>query len=104
MVRLFKKLIGFSWDQGNQDKNYLKHNVGIKECEEAFMDGRKKLFNDPSHSAKEKRYLLFGRTKQQRMLIIAFTIRNSNVRVISARDMKKKERVIYEKAVEAPKI
>jgi len=104
MVRLFKKLEGFIWDEGNQNKNLLKHGVSFRECEEAFNDSGKKLFNDRSHSVKEKRYLLFGKTKKHRLLTIAFTIRNAYVRVISARNMSKKERFNYEKASEASKI
>lgn len=104
MVRLFKKLVGFVWDDANRNKNWNKHKVSFKECEEAFTDGGKKLFNDPAHSAKEKRYLLFGKTKQLRLITIAFTIRSSYIRVVSARDMSRKERIIYEKALENSQI
>ena len=104
MVRLFKKLAGFAWDEANREKNQIKHNVSYKECEEAFSDGKKKLFNDPAHSAKEKRYLLFGKTVQLRYLIIAFTIRNLHVRVVSARDMNRKERKVYEEATQNTQI
>ena len=104
MVRLFKNLAGFAWDEGNREKNWHKHAVSFKECEEAFADSRKKLFNDPTHSVKEKRYLLFAKTRQSRLLTIAFTIRKSYVRVVSARDMSKKERTTYEKAVKDSQI
>ena len=100
MVKWFKRLEGFAWDEANRDKNLLKHNVSFKECEEAFADLQKKLFSDRQHSSQEKRYLLFAKTEKQRHLLIAFTVRKSHVRVISARDMNKKERKIYEKALE----
>ncbi len=105
MVRLFKKLAGFAWDEGNKEKNWLKHKVTFKECEEAFADSKKKLFSDPAHStAREKRYILFGKTVEKRLLTIAFTIRGSFVRVISARGMSHKERQVYEKAVKNSQI
>lgn len=88
----------FEWDDGNRDKNFIQHEVSFKECEEAFSDSQKKLFYDPKHSLKESRYLLFGKTENNKLLTIAFTIRNTYIRVISARDMSKKERYIYEKA------
>ena len=91
MVKWFKRLEGFAWDEANRDKNWFKHKVNLKVCEEAFSDLKKKLFSDRQHSSQEKRYLLFGKTEKPRYLLIAFTIRKSHVRVISARDLNKKE-------------
>jgi hypothetical protein len=96
MVRLFKKLSGFIWDKGNTNKNLLKHGVSNQECEEIFFDRNKKLFNDLLHSGKEKRYIIIGKTKKSRVLFIVFTIRNRNIRIVSARDMHAKERKVYE--------
>lgn len=104
MVKWFKRLEGFSWDEANREKNWLKHRVTFRECEEAFGDLEKKLFSDPRHSKVEHRYLLFGKTQAKKYLIIAFTIRKSLVRVISARPMSRKEKAIYEEAVKNSKI
>ena len=84
-------LVKFEWDQGNYDKNWKRHQVMYFEAEEVFFDDNKKIFEDPHHSETEKRYILLGRTVTKRALFIVFTIRNNLVRVISARDLNKKE-------------
>ena len=94
---MFSQISGFEWDEGNRDKNERKHRVTSKECEEAFFDGQKKIIKDPLHSGKEQRYILLGKTKVHRRLFIVFTIRKLFVRVISARDLNKKEYPLYEK-------
>jgi len=87
----------FEWDKGNIDKNLIKHQVSDTECEEIFFDAEKKIKKDPLHSKKEKRYILLGKTKEQRLLFIVFTIRRQKIRIISARDINKKEAKLYEK-------
>ena len=86
----------FEWDQGNKNKNYQKHGVTDQECEEAFFDPHKKILKDVFHSHHEQRYILLGETKKERRLFIVFTMRAGRARVISARDLNKKERKLYE--------
>ena len=87
---------GFQWDKGNKGKNYSKHKVTDQECEESFFDQNKRVFKDILHSGSEERYILLGQTKDSRILFIVFTIRHGKVRVISARDLNKKEKRFYE--------
>ena len=87
----------FEWDDANRIKNVKKHNATNEECEEIFFDPRKKIAKDILHSRYEDRYILIGETKKGRILFIVFTIRKTNVRVISARDLNRKERILYEK-------
>lgn len=103
-VGLFENIIGFEWDKFNKDKNFLKHSVANGECEEVFFDDDKKLFKDALHSRLEKRYIFIGKTKRKRLLFIVFTVRNNFIRIISARDLNKKERRLYEKTTQNPKI
>jgi uncharacterized DUF497 family protein len=91
------KPIKFDWNKGNIDKNWRKHKVGFKECEEIFFNKPLKTLYDIKHSQNEKRYLGFGKTNKNRKLLVAFTIRNKKIRIISARDMSRKERKIYGK-------
>ena len=86
----------FEWDHGNKNKNYKKHGVTDQECEEAFFDPHKRILKDVFHSHDEQRYILLGETKKERRLFIVFTMRSGRVRVISARDLNKKERKLYE--------
>lgn len=90
------KITSFDWDKGNIGKNWQKHKVTDRECEEAFFDSKKKVLKDPLHSAGEKRFILIGKTKLDRMLFIAFTVREGKIRVISVRDLNKKEIKLYE--------
>jgi len=96
MNNQIKNCEGFLWDRGNSDKNWIKHKVSRLECEEVFFNLPLVISDDFGHSVSEKRYYALGRSKSERYLFIAFTIRNTLIRVISARDMNKKERKIYE--------
>jgi uncharacterized protein len=89
--------IAFDWDHGNIDKNQEKHKVHFKEAEEIFFINPLKIFPDKQHSEKESRFVAYGITNNFRKLIVIFTIRDSKIRVISARNQNKKERSQYEK-------
>lgn len=90
------KPVQFEWDSHNQDKNWHKHKVDYKECEQAFINTPQAIFEDEAHSISELRYTLLSYTNNQRHLFITFTVRDNKVRIISARDQDKKERSIYE--------
>ena len=94
--RVIKNVISFEWDKGNKGKNFLKHEIKDEECEEVFFDHKKNIFVDKIHSGKEERYILLGKTKKQKLIFLVFTIRKNKIRVISARDLNKKEYKLYE--------
>lgn len=94
---IWNEPIEFQWDAGNSQKNE-KHKVVNTEIEEVFNDPNKAMSSDEKHSYVEQRHILLGKTKKKRLLYIVFTVRNGNVRVISARDVNKKEVDLYEKA------
>ena len=94
-IRKILGCIGFQWDKDNVEKNWLKHKVSPFECEQVFFNNA--LFaEDIKHSQREKRHYALGLTDDKRLLFVAFTIRKNRIRVISARDMSKKERKAYE--------
>jgi uncharacterized DUF497 family protein len=97
-VKLFENLTGFDWDENNREKNWEKHKVLVSECEETFFNLPLLLEEDSSHSHNEPRYFILGSSVAGRRLFISFTIREDKIRVISARDMSRKERKIYEQA------
>ncbi len=86
---------GFDWDQDNIEKNWLKHKVSLFECEQVFFNQPLVVQDDLKHSQKETRYYVLGQTDSNRLLFIVFAIRKNLIRVISARDMSKKERQVY---------
>ena len=88
---------GFEWDEGNIDKNWINHQVSNSECEEIFFNLPLLLSDDEKHSQYEKRYYVLGQTNARRWLFIVFTIRENKIRVISARDVNRKEERIYAK-------
>ena len=93
-------ITGFDWDDGNARKSQEKHHVTQAEAEQIFFNEPLLLLQDDKHSEKEARYHAFGKTNNARKLHIAFTIREGGrlIRVISARDMHRKERITYDKA------
>jgi uncharacterized DUF497 family protein len=96
-MRLWTKVLAFDWDTGNLHKNKLKFNVTNQEAEEVFSNEPLIVSEDKKHSTKrEERYQALGKTNNKRKLFLSFTIRNNRIRVISIRDMNKKEKVIYE--------
>ena len=92
---ILSQCIGFDWDKGNIDKNWLKHKVSPAECEQIFFNHPLVVQDDIVHSKTEKRFYALGRTDSRRTLFIVFTVRNSLIRIISARDMSRKEREEY---------
>lgn len=93
------KITGFDWDEGNTRKN-KKHGVTMVEAEQIFFNAPLLVLEDSKHSNQETRFHALGKTNDKRLLHITFTVRHNGekAQVISARDMHRKERVIYEKA------
>lgn len=96
-MRDLTKITGFEWDEGNRRKND-KHQVSMAESEQVFFNAPLLLLADSKHSEQESIFHGLGKTDQGRCLHITFTLRQQGkaIRVISARDMHKKERTIYE--------
>jgi hypothetical protein len=99
MDKIYKKILhqccGFDWDGGNTDKNWFKHKVTLSECEQIFFNHPLVIQDDIIHSKAEQRFYALGQTDSKRFLFIAFTVRNNLIRVISARDMSRKERRVF---------
>jgi uncharacterized protein len=99
MESIYGKLLncsGFEWDKNNIDKNWQKHHVTPMESEQIFFNNPLFIFSDIRHSESETRYYALGKTDRGRRLFTVFTIRNDEIRVISVRDMSRKEKETYE--------
>ncbi len=102
VMKVFSDLSGFEWDSGNREKNWRSHGVAWWECEEVFFNAPLFVLPDTEHSLSEQRHYVFGKSNNGRLLLIVFAMRQSRIRVISARDMNKKEKKFYyEKTEEA---
>lgn len=94
----WKQIAGFDWDAGNERKSGEKHTVTQFEAEQVFFNQPLLILADQKHSQNEERYHALGKSNDARLLHITFTLRfaGTSIRVISARDMHRKERNIYE--------
>lgn len=89
--------IRFEWDLWNVQKNEVKHGVSALEAESCFYDERHKIYEDMKHSTeRERRYILYGKSIESRILMVGFTIRRKKIRIITARVASRKERGVYE--------
>ena len=86
---------GFQWDAGNAAKIWDRHQVTPAECEELFLNRPLMVGGDERHSPGEERLYALGQSDSGRLIFVVFTIRVRLIRVISARDMSRKERRIY---------
>ena len=90
------KEITFDWDQWNIQKNETKHGISSLEAESSFYDNNLVIFKDIKHSTNEDRFIAYGKSAYNNIIMIAFTIRNEKIRIISARKASRKEKDIYE--------
>ncbi len=98
IVDELSNVIGFDWDEGNSRKNVDKHGVNQQEAEQVFFN-EPLVAKDERHSQREPRFHALGYTNEGRLLHITFTLRQDKtlIRVISARNMHKKEKEVYGK-------
>jgi uncharacterized protein len=96
----FERVVGFDWNAGNSRKSADKHGVSQAEAEQVFFNWPLVVSVDVAHSSDEPRYHALGQTDDGRRLHVTFTLRASGtlIRVISARDMHRNERRIYDQA------
>ena len=95
-----RRCTGFQWDDGNSEKNWIAHRVTRAECEQVFFGRPIVIARTGGQQQNESRYYALGRTEMRRWLFIVFTVRDDDVRVISARDMSRRERRAYQSAQE----
>jgi len=91
-----ESLVGFDWDEGNRYKNEKKHELKWQLIEEIFFNDPLLVLEDTKHSENECRCFALGMTDNESYLFVVFTKRINKIRVISARSMNKKERIVYE--------
>jgi uncharacterized DUF497 family protein len=93
---MLARCTGFEWDKYNSEKVKARHGVTSVECEQVFFNLPVIAGDDEKHSETENRFYVLGQTDSGRLLFLAFTVRKNKLRVISARDMNKKERRVYQ--------
>ena len=88
--------LGFEWDEEKAKANLKKHKVGFDEATTVFTDPFSITIHDPDHSANEQRYVDIGSSDKGRVLVVVYTERGSNIRIVSCRKATPSERKLYE--------
>jgi uncharacterized protein len=88
----------FEWNENKAAGNLVRHKVSFEEAATVFGDPLSDTFNDPDHSAEERRFIIVGASERGRMLIVAHTDDGETIRIISAREPTRGEREFYEES------
>ena len=96
---VFLDFVEFDWSGGNDAKILAKHNVTTREAEAIFFNKPLFIAADSPHSKDEERYFAFGLTTEGRRLFVSFTLRDSRIRIISARDLSRQERKRFQNEI-----
>jgi uncharacterized DUF497 family protein len=86
----------FEWDESKAAANLSKHSVSFEEAKTVFDNVLAVIFDDEAHSVGEKREIIIGYSRNNRLLLISFTERPYAIRIISARLATPRERKDYE--------
>lgn len=98
-MKTFPECKSFDWDEGNINKNWDKHRVHHLECEEIFFNEPIVIKVEKRGVSQEERLSALAVTNEGRFLFVVFTMRRGRTRVVSARDMNKKERKTYHEKI-----
>ncbi len=88
--------MSFEWDEEKAKSNIAKHDVSFDEATSVFDDPLFLTFADPEHSIQEQRFVIMGESARRRLLLVSYTERAGTTRLISARQVTRKERKAYE--------
>lgn len=86
----------FEWDPEKAEFNVRKHGISFAHASTVFSDPISTTFHDPDHSDDENRYITIGSSADDVLLIVSHTDRDERIRIISARQVTRRERRIYE--------
>ena len=86
----------FDWDPNKAVRNLQRHGVSFEEAATVFDDILGWTFFDPDHSQDEERFLTIGTSSVGRVLIVSHSEENDSIRIISAREVTRRERRDYE--------
>jgi hypothetical protein len=90
--------LNFKWDERKAKSNLAKHGVSFADASTVFGDPRSLTIPDPAHSQVEERAIILGQARQHKLLVVVYTERGDNIRIISVRPASRRERKTYEEA------
>ncbi|MFZ5893628.1 MAG: BrnT family toxin [Myxococcota bacterium] len=86
--------MAFQWDPRKARSNLAKHKIAFADAVGALEDPRAITLDDPH--PREDRYLTLGLDLLGRLLVVSWTPRDEDIRIISARRATSRERADYE--------
>lgn len=89
-------MIIFEWDEKKEKSNVLKHGIGFAEAESVFYDPFSITIVDSDHSIEELRFVDIGMSDKNRVLVVSYTDRSDQIRIISVRKATQTERNDYD--------
>ena len=91
--------MSFQWDPSKAQTNLWKHRISFEEAVTIFGDPHLMFTVDPEHSYGEEREWAIGETDKGSILVVVFTMREDEIRIISARPATKQEINRYESGI-----
>ena len=93
---MYTESMNVEWDDKKAKANQEKHGISFEEARTVFDDPLYVDFHDPDHSYDEHRYIIIGQSEQGRLLLVSYTERGDDIRLISSREVTPAERKDYE--------
>jgi uncharacterized protein len=84
------------WDPAKARVNVRKHGVTFEEAATVFGDPLSVTIGDPLHSTDEQRFIIVGRSRPGRIIVVVHVDRGHRIRIISARPATRREKRKYE--------
>jgi len=93
-----QQFLEFEWDSNKALRNVHKHGITFREAAMVFHDILAITYFDDAHSSsEEQRFVTMGISDTGRVLVVAHSLIDEKIRLISARKATPRERKIYEK-------
>ena len=85
--------MGYEWDPKKAKQNLRKHGIAFSDAASVFFDDSANTIEDIN--PEEERFATLGMDALGRVLVLVYTWREDNIRMISARKATEKERKQY---------
>ncbi len=74
----------FEWHEEKAENNLKKHGISFEQAKTVFNDPLSITIPDTQHSDNEERYIDIGRSSQGQLLVVVYTERQANIRILSS--------------------
>lgn len=86
--------MGYEWDSAKAVSNLRKHGISFPYATRVFLDPHRQERLDTREEYGEERWIVLGRVDEF-VLVVVYTLRGSNTRLISARKADRNDYGIY---------